>query len=46
MLITTYKTGYNMSEEWTEPGLQNKCFSMLPLDDDCQVDRKQDGWRP
>jgi hypothetical protein len=45
MLTTTDKTGYNVYKEWTEPGFQNKCLDMPSLDDDCQEDLRENGWR-
>jgi hypothetical protein len=46
MLTPTDKTVATCKKEWTEPGFQNKCFNLPPLDDDCQEDRREDCWRP
>lgn len=29
----------------TEPGFHNEIFDMPALDDDCQKDQKENGWR-
>jgi hypothetical protein len=45
MLTTTDKTGCNTQKEWTEPGFLIKFVDMFPLDNDCQEEQREDGWR-
>jgi hypothetical protein len=44
--VNNYRQNWLQYEnEWTEPRFQNKYFDIPPLEDDCQEDEREDGWR-